>query len=226
MAWASTARPQAAPRRWRSRVGDLVLPTLAPRRAQVGRLRLAPSARHPPQVQGATSQPNGSRASEHWPQMQLLAAIDRNRQSGHSDDTVEGLARPTRRTRRSRATNCRLSRLATAGLRMSSCASTRTSVETPRTVEVTGATKTASSRRPIGSRVITTTGRILSNSADHTSPRRGAGVTPRCPLRRALPSQCRRPGRSCHRAAPVQARLLKVAHPGRRQRPPGAAQHG
>ncbi len=87
---------------------------------------------------------------------------------------IVGLARPTRRTRRARATSCTLSRLATDSMRTPSAAPRRTSVDRPRIVDVTGALITDWSNRPIGSRLRTTTGRTLSSRASHSSPRRGA----------------------------------------------------
>src|SRR6266568_3695117 len=60
-------------------------------------------------------------------------------------------------------------------MRTPSSGPTRTSVDKPRTVEVTGAAITAFNSLPIGSRVSTTRGRILSRRASHTSPRCGTG---------------------------------------------------
>lgn len=94
--------------------------------------------------------------------------------AAHMAFMMVGLARPTRRTRRARPMRCTLSRLTTDSIRTPSAGPSRTSVDKPRIVEVTGALMTDWSNRPIGSRLRTTTGRTLSSRASHTSPRRGA----------------------------------------------------
>jgi hypothetical protein len=109
---------------------------------------------------------------------------------------VSGRTRPTRRIRRRRSRSCTLSRLTTEGTRAPSSGPTRTSVLRPRTVDVTGPTITERRWPPRGSRVSTTTGRLLSRSASHSSPRRGAGSAVIRRRRTPRPSPCRRRGRS------------------------------
>ncbi len=149
----------------------------------------------------AMKQPN-----EVAPYLQFVAVAS----ALQSRSIVSLVALPTRRARRDLATSWTLSRFATDGTRMPSGSPTGTSVETLRTVEVTGAAMTALSSRPSGSRVRTITGRTLSRFASHTSPRRGAGGVTVGPCRTATPSRYRRRARTCPptRQAALPRRLV------------------